>query len=95
MLIKLETFMSLNILKKDCYSGGIRGMRYMIEKQGECILVTIWPEPLCYSKAPEEIKQKKEFPFSEEGREQAAEWLNSQYQEQKPLWKNTFITALK
>lgn len=87
-MIQKDTFMSLNILKKDCYSGSLKGMRYMLEKQGDTILATIWPEPLCYAKTPEELKQRKEFSFGEAGREAVVDWLNEQYETQKPLWRN-------
>jgi len=48
--------------------------------------VTIWPEPCCYAKTPEEKKQRMEFDFSTDGVMDAADWLNEQYMQQKPLW---------
>ena len=49
--------------------------------------VIIWPEPYCFAKTEEEKKQRKEFEFSASGVEMAADWLNEQYVEQKPLWE--------
>lgn len=67
------------------------GMRYMLKKkereEGAALEVIIWPEPWCYAKTPEKNKQRKEFAFSPEGVEQAADWLNEQYALQKPLWE--------
>lgn len=51
-----------------------------------CLEVIIWPEPNCYAKTPEELKQRKLFSFSVQGVEDAANWLNEQYVEQKELW---------
>ena len=74
------------------------GMRYMLKKhkkkvqeedneeEKEVLLVTIWPEPRCYAKTSEEKKQRMEFDFSTDGVMDAADWLNEQYMQQKPLW---------
>ena len=56
------------------------------EEEKEVLLVTIWPEPCCYAKTPEEKKQRMEFDFSADGVMEAADWLNEQYIQQKPLW---------
>lgn len=87
-MIQKETFMSLNILKKDNYSGSYCGMRYMLEKKGDKILVSVWPEPFNFVKTAEELKQRKEFTFDEAGRDAAVDWLNEQYETGKPLWKS-------
>ena len=64
---------------------------YMLKKtekeEGSVLEVIIWPEPYCYAKTPEENKQRTEFPFTAEGVEQAADWLNEQYVQQKSLWE--------
>ena len=39
--------------------------------------------------APEEEKQWIDVPLSTEGVEQAADWLNEQYEEQKERWKES------
>lgn len=66
------------------------GMRYMLKKkdtEGETVLeVIIWPEPLGYAKTAESKKQRMEFTFSQEGLEEAADWMNEQYVNQKALW---------
>ena len=49
--------------------------------------VIIWPQPYCYAKTPEENKQRTTFEFSPAGVEQAADWLNEQYELQRPLWE--------
>ena len=36
---------------------------------------------------PEEQKQRKEFAFTKEGVEEAADWLNEQYEVQRPMWE--------
>lgn len=82
--------MSLNILKKNVYTGSMKGMRYRLQKTGEKpeqkILVHIWPEPFCFEKTEEDKKISQEFEFSQAGKEQIVAWLNRQYQEKKQLW---------
>ena len=66
-------------------------MRYMLKKKtdedGDRLEAVIWPEPLCYARTQEEKKQRREFAFTEEGVKEAADWLNLQYEQQKPLWE--------
>lgn len=89
-MIDKEKFHVFNYVKKEEYCAGMEGMRYMLKKKetedGVSLEVCIWPEPCCYAKTSEEKKQRKEFAFSEEGVKEAADWLNEQYIEQKPLW---------
>lgn len=90
-MIEKEKFHVFNFVKKEEYSASMDGMRYMLKKkeaeQGTVLEVVIWPQPYCYAKTPEENKQRKEFAFSEEGVQEAADWLNGQYIQQKELWE--------
>ena len=88
---------ALEYIKKEDFLGSYKGMRYRLskrqqpkennEKETETVIqVIIWPEPYNFLKTPEQRKQKKYFPFSKEGKEEAVNWLNHQYREQKSLW---------
>ena len=48
--------------------------------------VVIWPGPYNYIKTSETKKQRKDFPLTMEGKEDAVKWLNEQYEVQKALW---------
>lgn len=72
---------SLQYIKKVEYTGGYKGMRYMLKKQGDGMTVFAWPEPLCYAKADRETMIEKEFPLTPEGKEEAVNWLNEIYQQ--------------
>ncbi len=89
-MIDKETFHPLNYIKKEEYSGSMDGMRYMLKKvksgEEDVIRVTVWPEPLGINRTPEEKKRSIEVPLSKEGVEQAADWLNGQYEERKDYW---------
>lgn len=85
-MIDREAFFNLNILKKEDYTGSMDGMRYRLVKaeneEGEAKLrVASWPEPFCFDKTPEEKKTVRDFAFSEEGKKDAADWLNRQWLE--------------
>ncbi len=90
-MIEKEKFHVFNYIKKEEYTASMDGMRYMLKKkdkeEGSVLEVIIWPQPCCYAKTPEEKKQRKEFEFSAKGVEEAADWLNEQYIQQKPLWE--------
>lgn len=89
-MIDKEKFHVLNYIKKEEYTGSMKGMRYMLKKKDmeeEARLeVIIWPEPLGYAKTAENKKQRIEFTFNQEGLEEAVDWLNEQYVNQKALW---------
>lgn len=73
---------SLQYIKKVEYTGGYKGMRYMMKNGGDGMMeVFVWPEPLCYSKAEKETMIKKQFPLTEEGKEEAVNWLNEMHKE--------------
>ena len=71
------------------YSGAQGGMRYLVapakkadpadesgKRKIEYLTATIWPGPLCFSLTDEEKKQRHTAPFSNEGLEMLAEWMN-------------------
>lgn len=72
---------SIAYIKKVEYTGSYQGMRFLMRKSEEGMDVFAWPEPLCYSKADKETMDKKSFPLTAEGKEEAVNWLNSLYQE--------------
>ena len=88
---------ALEYIKKEDFLGSYKGMRYRLARRLETkeaspeetqtvIEVIIWPEPYNFFKTPEQKKQRKSFEFSANGKEAAVEWLNLQYNEQRPLW---------
>ena len=85
-MIKAEEFNYLNYIKKEELTGSDTGMRYMLKKSGDSIIVTIWPEPYCYAKTPEEKKIRTEVLLTKECVEQARIWLNEQHEKIKELW---------
>ena len=74
----------------EAYFGSLQGMRFRVarepledvhytppEKRGACtLLASVWPEPDSYRSAPDHAVISKNFPFTQEGLDQAVEWLN-------------------
>lgn len=62
-------------------------MRYQVEQylEGEekVLRVTVWPEPFCFEKTPEEKKESVQFDYSEEGLDAAYEWLCQKYKKEQ------------
>lgn len=85
-MLKKETFVPIQFFKKEAYTGSMNGMRYRINKEEEGLEVTVYPQPYCYEATPDEKKTKAVFPFSEEGRQQALEWINEQFIEKQDVW---------
>lgn len=50
------------------------------------ILAIVWPEPLCIEKTPDEKKTTCEFEFTEDGRNDAIDWLQSMYDSKREVW---------
>lgn len=77
---------SINFIKKEDLTGSYNGMRYIMQHKKDTFVATIWPEPLCFEKTPDEEKTSKEFPLTEEGRNEAIAWLNQCYEAEKSRW---------
>lgn len=80
------------------YTGEHKGMRYYIarsplkrvigdsEKEDAQLEVLLWRGPYCREKTPKEQIEQKLFAFSEEGKAQAAAWINEQYNAKPDYW---------
>lgn len=73
-----EINVSLNILKKDSFSGSMEGMCYLLRKKGDEIEAFIWPGPFCFGMTKEE-KESECFPFSDAGMESVLKWLEEKH----------------
>lgn len=78
--------LSVKALKKEPFSGSQGGMRYYIAASGDSLAAYVYPEPWCFEATPDGQKEKKEFPFSQEGLDKAVRWIDSRYQEDHDQW---------
>ena len=89
-----HSILSLNFLSYGgIQTGDHHGMRYRMIRTGEKpdfqITAWVWPEPYCFEVTPEEKKTEAVFPFTEEGRIQAIDWMKEQYDSRREEWDNT------
>lgn len=93
-MITSDDLLSINFYKKESFTGSCKGMRYLIKK--DCIhdtavfCVTIWPGPYNSTVTEDHLKVSAHFPFSEEGKQQTADWLNEQWTTRKNDWLISF-----
>lgn len=71
--------------KKKPFTGSVKGIRYRIllevaetedGNKEEHFSVWVWRDRFCFEVTPQEEMQKKEFEFSEAGKQQAVAWIN-------------------
>ena len=82
-MITYDEVLNMNYYKKTTFTGWTGKMRFRIGKHEEentepVLRVYAWPAPYNYETTPAESKICADFPFSEEGRKQAVDWLNDQ-----------------
>lgn len=86
-------YMPLQYLVKQKWSGSYQGMRFMMQKMkveedsDPVLSVACWKEPYSFEATPEEKKTYEQFPLTEEGRLQAIEWLEQEYEAHIEEWK--------
>lgn len=78
--ISLDGMFGLALVKKEDYFGSHRGMRFRLGKAEDKLQATVYPEPYSWDATPQEQKESRLFPLSDEGIRAAVEWLNEMYQ---------------
>lgn len=101
MAVKEEDILGFNFFQYgSVFFGECKGMRYSMarnplknvvydhdpHKNDEALMeVTVWRGPL-NSETTKEEKTTTTFPFTEEGRAEAINWLNERYSEKVDFW---------
>ena len=98
-MISPETILGLPFLKKSRFTGSEGGMRYCVSKKEMTdpedenkkenrLEAACCPGPFSIDRTKPELFKSCLFPFSEEGRLAAVEWLNGQYRENEELYRD-------
>ena len=93
-MIERKDLFHLSFYKKMRFTGSYRGMRYLITKAAESdeenakdiLRVIVYPEPYNFEHTPDEEKSHCDFPFTEEGLDEACDWLNKQHESRLDFW---------
>ncbi len=79
-MIDLKGMISINLLKKEAFTGSDGKLRFRLykEKAGEqeVIRASYWKGPYCWEATKDEEKESEDFPFTTEGIWEAVDWLN-------------------
>ena len=93
-MIRTEDVLNMNFYKKENFTGSYKGMRYLLKKDTvelpsdnpdtptetkTIFRCYIWPGPYNFATTPDDQKLTAEFPFSEDGKQAAVDWMNEQW----------------
>ena len=84
-MITTQDVLNMNFYKKESFTGSYKGMRYLLKKDNEeestIFRCYVWPGPYNFATTPESQKVMATFPFTEEGKQQAIDWMNEYWNE--------------
>ena len=70
-------------------------MRYYLRTADDTLSVFLYPEPWSFERTPDEEKEQKDFPFSQEGLDAAIDWINQSYEAKRPYWNDRLQNRMK
>lgn len=82
-MITAEDILNMNFIKRKIYRK-LQGHALPCKKEkddaeNDIFRATVWPGPYNFSTTPDDQKISATFPFTEEGRQQAVDWMNEQW----------------
>lgn len=84
-MIDLKGMISINLLKKEAFTGSDGRLRFRLYKETgeekEVLRAAYWLGPYCWEATKTEEKEFKDFPFTTDGIWEAVEWLNEMVKE--------------
>lgn len=90
-MIEKKDLLSIPFYKKSPFTGSYEGMRYRIRcvknEEDSSFEAVIWPGPYIFDATTDDQKEYHTFPFTDEGLEQIAEWLNHKWAEEPEKWQ--------
>lgn len=94
-MIDYETILSLAFLKKSRFTGSNRGMRYCVKRVERddisMLEASVCPGPFSVDKTRPDLFVRKEFPFTDEGRRQAVDWMNEEYSRKLEFYEEVYL----
>lgn len=99
-MLTYDDALNLNYYKKTTYTGWMGGMRFLIKREAPedadpIFHVWIWPGPYIFDLTDDSLKKENTFPFSNEGKEQAVDWINEQYEANISYWPRKKTDEIK
>ena len=85
----------INYIKKERQSGSYQGMRFTFQAEDDQLNVIFYPEPYCLEKTPDGLKESAQFALSDQGLDEAVDWLNDRYKEREAYWLEAYANRMK
>ena len=96
-MLSYDDALNMNYYKKTHYTGWMEGMRFLIRKETveeeDIFHAFAWPGLYIFDLTPDEKKQDATFPFTEDGRRLAVDWINQTFEENISLWPKRKIPS--
>lgn len=93
-MIEYDTLLSLPFLKKSRFTGSQRGMRFCVkmvrEDEISYLEASACPGPFSVDCTKEELFVSARFPFTDEGRKEAVDWLNEEYKKKFDFYEEVY-----
>ena len=95
-MLTYDNALNLNYYKKTSFTGWINPIRFLIKREqpehGNAIFhAWVWPGPYIFERTEDSKKIEYTAPFSEEGKREIVDWINSQYEIYKNIWSSNKI----
>lgn len=74
------------------YTGQIGGMRFLIKKEEDRFIVSVWKGPFRFDAVKEDSISSESFEFNESGREDITNKLQNIYESNKDYWEKTVFS---
>lgn len=82
-MITTNDVLNMNFYKKEKFTGSYKGMRYLLKKDSDedkdIFRCYAWRGPYNFVSTPDNLKVTNTFPFTEEGKQAAVDWLNQHW----------------
>ncbi|MCR5678517.1 MAG: GNAT family acetyltransferase [Agathobacter sp.] len=87
-MLTYDDALNMNYYKKTDFTGWMGGMRFVLGKEPEAdeFHAWVWPGPYIFDKTDDSKKTDAKFPFTDEGKKAAVDWINEQYESRKAEW---------
>jgi len=95
-MLTYDEVLNLNYYKKTSYTGWMKPLRFLIKMEkpedSEPIFhAWVWPGPYIFDLTDDSLKIDTTAPFSEDGKREIVDWINTQFDLHKEEWSSKIL----
>lgn len=95
-MLTYDEALNLNYYKKTTFTGWMNPIRFLIkmeknEENDSFFHAWVWPGPYIFDLTDDSFKIDTTAPFTEEGKRQIVDWINTQYETYKDIWSKKIL----